>query len=96
MSKLEMLYRKNLDYKAKVLAGNERVLNIEEQVPFKIVVNNHKICTYKLDFKVTYKDRIEFIDVKGVRTAIYSLKKKLVEAVYGIKIKEVTSKDFKH
>ena len=30
--------------------------NIELQVPFKCVVNGDKICTYRLDFRVTYTD----------------------------------------
>jgi len=30
-------------------------------------------------------------DVKGARTAVYCLKKKLVEAIYGIEIVEVTT-----
>lgn len=39
--------------------------------------------TYKADFLVTYKDgREEIIDVKGVRTPVYLIKKKLFEYKY--------------
>ncbi|MBU6390533.1 DUF1064 domain-containing protein, partial [Patescibacteria group bacterium] len=39
--------------------------------------------------KVIFGDgREEIVDVKGMKTAVYRLKKKLVEAQYGIKIIE--------
>lgn len=90
MSKAEMQYRKYLD--TKVLA--KEVLSYKEQVPFQVVVNEKNICVYKLDFEVKYTDRIEYVDVKGVKTALYSLKKKLVEALFGIKITEIKKEDF--
>ena len=44
---------------------------------------------------MTYGDgRIEYVDVKGVKTDIYRIKKKLVEALYSIKIKEVKKGEF--
>lgn len=90
-SKLEMQYRQHLDLKIKA----NLVKSYTEQVPFRIVINERKICVYKLDFEVHYTDgRVEYIDVKGVLTAIYRLKKKLVEAMFGVTIKEVTRKDF--
>jgi len=95
MSKLEMDYRKYLELLQKASDPHERPIKIEEQVPFKIEINGHKICTYLLDFRVNYFDRTEYVDTKGVITAIYRLKKKLVEAVYKIKIKEVKRGDFK-
>lgn len=46
---------------------------------------------YRADFLVTYPDGSqEVIDVKGVRTAEYKLKKKLFESKYGVPIKEVS------
>ena len=48
--------------------------------------------TYKYigDFRVTYKNgNVAIIDAKGVRTAIYKRKKKIIEALYNIKIVEV-------
>jgi len=51
-------------------------------------VYGQHICDYVADF--TYMDHSGFVveDVKGVRTRIYSMKKKLLKAVYNIKIKE--------
>ncbi len=77
----------------KKTTGPDKVLKIEKQVRYDIVLNDQKICFYKLDFKVTYANRIEYIDVKGLRRGcayqMFKLKKKLVEAQYGIKITEV-------
>ncbi|NLZ69228.1 MAG: DUF1064 domain-containing protein, partial [Spirochaetales bacterium] len=40
----------------------------------------HRSITYKADFKVTYKDnRVEIIDVKGVETQAFKIKRKLFE-----------------
>lgn len=92
-SKLEMQYRQHLD----LLLKSGDVIFIEEQTKFPCKVNGFKICTYLLDFKVTYKDgKIDYVDVKGKILPMYRLKKKLVEALYPIKITEITKKDFKH
>ena len=60
---------------------------------FKIVVNQKLICTYSADFSYhtsgTTLRTTE--DVKGVKTAVYQLKKKLMLACYGIEIQEVTA-----
>ena len=94
-SKLEMLYRKRLDLLTKSVKLSERVTDIKEQVPYEIVINGKKICKYILDFQVTYGDgRVEYVDVKGILTSIYRLKKKLVEASFPIKIKEVKKGQF--
>jgi hypothetical protein len=56
------------------------------QVPFHLPGK----VKYRADFMVVYPDnRIEFIDVKGMRTDMYKLKKKQVESLYPVKIKEV-------
>ncbi len=90
MSKKEAHYAMELDFRKKAVKPNERVVSYEEQVPFQVIMNEKKICKYLADFRVLYADgHIEIIDVKGVRTNIYSLKKKLVEAQYGVEIIEV-------
>lgn len=95
MSKLEMNYRKHLDLLKKATSVKNRVVEYKDQVPMEVYINNIKIFKYVLDFRVTYADgRTEFIDVKGILTSIYRLKKKGVEAYYGIKIKEVKRGDF--
>ena len=67
--------------------------NLEKQVPYHIQINGKKICTYKSDFEYELDGKKVVEDYKGVRTAIYKLKKKMVEAQYGIEIVEVTHKE---
>lgn len=71
----------------------DKVLNIELQPRYDIIVNKIKIGFYKADFKVTYPNRVEIVDVKGLKKGsayqLFRLKKKLVEALYNIKIIEV-------
>ena len=95
MSKLEMNYRKHLDLLKKATNPKNKVVSYSEQVPMEVYINGFKIFKYLLDFKVEYADgRIEYVDVKGILTSIYRLKKKAVEAYFGIKIKEVKRGDF--
>jgi hypothetical protein len=56
------------------------------QVPFHLVGN----VTYRVDFQEFHKDgTVHFIDVKGMKTPEYKMKKKMVEASYPIIIEEV-------
>ncbi len=92
-SKKEAGYAKTLDLLKKSFKPSEKVLSYRKQVPFPIVVNEKKICTYLLDFLVTYVDgRIEHIDVKGYRKGtayeVFKIKKKLVECLYNITVIE--------
>ena len=95
MSKLEMNYRKHLDLLKKATSKSNKVVDYKEQVTMEVFINGIKIYKYLLDFQVEYADgRIEYVDVKGILTSIYRLKKKGVEAYYGIKIKEVKRGEF--
>lgn len=77
-------------------AGN--IFNLTLQRPFLISVNGHPVCAYVADFTYSIPGGDGFLskeiveDVKGVRTAIYRLKKKLMLAVHGIEISEITGK----
>jgi len=74
--------------KSELEAG--RINKLELQPEFPIEIKGTHICLYKADFRVTYPDgRKETIDVKGMKTPVYRLKKKLVEAKYLIKIIEI-------
>ena len=69
---------------------HQQVTEIEVQPRFDITVNGILCAKYYADFRVTYADkRVEIVDCKGFRTPVYILKKKLVEAIHGIKIIEV-------
>lgn len=46
------------------------------------------VCTYRADFRYVDEAGVHVVDVKGMRTPVYLLKKKLVEAEYGIHIEE--------
>lgn len=68
------------------------ISGLDREPSFPIVVNGKKICTYKADFSyfdITGEHVIE--DFKGMKTPVYRLKKKLVEATHGVKIVEVGS-----
>lgn len=93
-SKKEARYAAQLDMQRKAEDPRIRVVGVARQVRYKIVVNGTLIGTYVLDFLVRYADNHkEHIDVKGLRTGaayeLFRLKKKLVETIYHIKIKEV-------
>ena len=58
---------------------------------FTITINNQRICRYEPDF-IFYDElqgRFRIQDVKGVVTALFKLKKKLVEATYDIEVEIV-------
>jgi enolase len=68
-----------------------QIQDLKIQVPFAIVINGKKICKYIADFQyvdmATGKTVTE--DSKGMATQVYKLKKRLVEALYNVKIVEV-------
>ncbi|SHN42254.1 DUF1064 domain-containing protein [Chitinophaga sp. CF418] len=65
------------------------ITDLKLQPSFALVVDGYKIATYRADFSY-YDMGGNYIveDVKGVRTPVYRLKKKLVHALHGIEIKE--------
>lgn len=74
----------------KLLEKAKEIRSLTLQFKMPIIINDIKICTYIADF--LYRDlkngELIYEDVKGYRTPIYKLKKKLVEAIYNIKILE--------
>ena len=67
------------------------ITDLQRQISYEIVVNDQKICKYVADFqynKVDEYGNLEEVveDAKGVETAEFKLKKKLMKAVYGIEI----------
>ena len=72
--------------------------NLEMQPKYPISINGVKICTYIADFRYVSRKQgpqgqeghVVVEDVKGTKTPLYRLKKKLVEALYpGVKIEEI-------
>ena len=72
-------------------AGHIR--NLECQPRYDLVVNGHKLGFYKADFRyeevATGAVVVEDVKSPATKTAVYRLKKKLVQALYGVEIVEV-------
>lgn len=63
------------------------IKNLELQPKYPIVINGLKVCTYIADFKYEMLNGRKIVeDVKGMRTPIFNIKRKLMEAVHGIEI----------
>lgn len=75
----------------KLLQAAGEIKHLECQPRYPLIVNGVRVGEYRGDFRytVTATDRIVTEDVKGCRTQVYALKKRLVEALYGIKVVEV-------
>ncbi len=75
----------------KLLQHAGKIDSLTCQVPFEVRLNGEKICVYVADFRYLDLETTGYVieDVKGMRTPVYKLKKKLVEAQYGIVIVEI-------
>lgn len=62
---------------------------LKRQVPYPIEINGVKVCTYVADFVYIELGQKIVEDAKGMRTSTYILKRKLMQAVHNITIKEV-------
>lgn len=76
----------------KILERAGKISELTLQPRFDLVVNGVKCGFYKADFEYTNieKGTIAHIveDVKGMKTPVYNLKKKLIKAIYGFDIYE--------
>ena len=87
-SKLEAKYYQHLMLLKK--AGD--ILFFLRQVPFDLPGN----VKYRCDFVIFWKNGIiEFVDVKGYQTDTYKLKKKMVQDLYPVEIREVTKAEIR-
>jgi hypothetical protein len=77
----------------KLLAKAGEINALHVQPEFKVEINGRYVFTYIADFSYWQGDetggRMHYEDVKGVRTPVYRLKKKIVEAVHSIEITEI-------
>ena len=87
----------NYYLKLKMLLKAGKIKNLELQKEFilqesfKLNNKTRRKITYRADFSYvsTQNNKIHVIDVKGFKTEVYKLKKKLFEFKYGIEIEEV-------
>lgn len=83
--------------KLEILEQKEKIKNLELQKvyelqpSFKINGKTYQKITYKADFSyISVEDnKLHVIDVKGFKTEVYKLKKKMFVYKYGIEIEEV-------
>lgn len=90
---------KEMNYylKLKLLESAGKIKNLELQKEFELQpsyrLNNktNRKIVYRADFtyKTTEDDKLHVIDVKGYRTDVYRLKKKMFEYKYKIEVEEV-------
>ena len=73
----------------KRLQDNKIISNLKLQTPIKFDIDGKHIFTYKADFEYEDEYGHHYIDVKGVETPVFRLKKKLIEAKYKIIIEIV-------
>lgn len=73
----------------KLLERSGQITNLELQPRYDLIVNGMNCGFYKADFRYQEGENTIVEDAKGMKTAVYSLKKKLVKAIHGIEIVEV-------
>ena len=69
------------------MAGEIRGLVYQPRYP--LLVKDIKVGTYVGDFEYHEGDNLVVEEVKGFRTALYKLKRKMMKAIYGIAIREI-------
>ena len=65
------------------------ITGLELQPEFKFNLEGKKIFTYRADFAYFENQKRVIEDVKGFKTPLYRLKKKIIEAAYHVQIIEV-------
>ena len=93
----DSIKEKNYYIKLKLLekAGKIKELELQKeyelQPSYKLNNKTYRSIKYRADFtyKTTEDDKLHVIDVKGFRTDVYRLKKKLFEYKYRIEIEEI-------
>lgn len=93
----DSIKEKNYYIKLKLLekAGKIKELELQKeyelQPSFKLNNKTSRKITYRADFtyKTTEDDKLHVVDIKGFRTDVYRLKKKIFEYKYRIEIEEI-------
>ncbi len=64
------------------------ISGLEVKPKYRIEINGILICRYIPDFRYIRNGTVVVEDVKGYKTDVYKLKKKMVEAAYGVTVTE--------
>lgn len=72
----------------KLLERAGEISRLELQPRYDITINGTKVCTYVGDFRYFTKDKQVLEDVKGVKTPVYRIKRKLLSALYNVEVLE--------
>lgn len=78
-------------WKLHALARAGKITELEEQVAYELIPKQkgERSCTYKADFRYRDEDgQLVVMDVKGYKTEIYRIKKKLMLFIHKIRIME--------
>ena len=78
-----------LELKALQDAGWIKNLQLQERFLLIAATPGEKACSYVADFSYYCQGEKIVEDVKGVKTPVYRIKKKLMLEKFGIKIKEI-------
>lgn len=73
----------------KKLQDSRVIKNLQLQTKLEFNIDGKRIFTYKPDFEFDDEYGHHYIDVKGMETPVFRLKKKLIEAKYKIEIEIV-------
>jgi hypothetical protein len=73
----------------KLLEKAGQITNLTLQPRYALDVNGVHIANYIADFRYWDEGGRRIVDVKGMKTPVYKLKKKLMLACHGIVIEEV-------
>jgi len=67
-----------------VMEANGEITHLTREPVFSIEINGRHVCKYIADFQYRMADSglPIVVDVKGMRTPVFNLKRKLVEAAY--------------
>ena len=72
----------------KLLEKAGHIKNLELQPRYDFIINGVNCGFYKADFRYFENGKRIVEDVKGVRTPIFSLKSKLLKALYNVEVFE--------
>ncbi len=75
----------------KLLERANQISDLERQYRFKLAIGEQLIATYVADFRYFDRAKSEWVveDVKGVRTAEFKIKAKLMKALHRVEVVEV-------